>query len=161
MRAILLVSCLYSVVAFQCGVSLKPLRSGLRSPATSVRMAADFNTKRMQLDRRSMLAASFFTLAGPSLTNAATDGEAAKIASGMLELSNQRPYVDQAIAYFSDGSPIYTAIEAAIKSLDATPVKIDPKKPLSDILKAYSEGNCMAAFVSVRAITDCSYTVFL
>ena len=83
----------------------------------------------------------------PSIKGAEAITPEQQFSKALLELSDQVPYEDKAVAFLSDGSPLFTAAKTAVTKLGGTVVLIDPKKPVTEIQELYRKGNCVAAFV--------------
>ena len=119
-------------------------KSSTRLAARKANVVARFQDD--MIDRRSLLIASILASVPVSKKAVAADSEA-QFTAALLELSNQVPYDDRAVAFFSDGNPLFKPAQAAFANLGGTVVNIDPKKSVEEIQKLYKEGNCIGAFV--------------
>jgi hypothetical protein len=99
------------------------------------------------IDRRSLLFGTIFSAMIAFNKQAIAADSEDKFATALLELGNQAPYEDKAVAFLSDGSPAFALAEAALSKLGGTVVSINPKKPISEIQELYMKGNCIGAFV--------------
>jgi len=109
-------------------------------------ITARFQTE--AIDRRSLLIGTIFSAVISVNKKALAADSEEKFTAALLELSNQAPYEDKAVAFLSDGSPSFALAQAALTKLGGTVVSIDPKKSVSEIQKLYKDGNCIGAFVT-------------
>ena len=119
-------------------------RSCTRTSGKSA-ITARFQTE--SVDRRHFLNGIVFSVAIAFNKKALAAESEDKFAAALLELSNQAPYEDKAVAFLSDGSPSFALAKAAFAKLGGTVVSIDPRKPVSEIQELYMKGNCIGAFV--------------
>jgi hypothetical protein len=136
---------------FQGGVLLKKASMPRVSCHTALKSGKSVITARHQteaIDRRSLLIGTIFSVV-ISLNKKALAAESEEqFTAALLELSNQAPYEDKAVAFLSDGSPSFALAQAAFTKLGGTVVSIDPKKSVTEIQKLYKDGNCIGAFVT-------------
>ena len=118
--------------------------SVLNSGKTAI--TARFQTE--TIDRRKLLIGTIFSAAIAFNKKALAADSEGKFAAALLELSNQAPYEDKAVAFLSDGSTSFALAKAALAKLGGTVVSIDPRKPVSEIQELSFKGNCIAAFVT-------------
>jgi hypothetical protein len=130
-------------VRFELG--LRAFGRALRPRASKQIITAELN--RNAMDRRQLLIGAVATSFLSSTRKAAAITPEKQFSQALLELSNQVPYEDKAVAFLSDGSPLFKAAQAALTNLGGTVVLIDPKKPVKEIQQQYKKGNCVAAFV--------------
>ncbi len=117
---------------------------------TALTVTARFQTD--VIDRRSLLIGTIFSVVSSFNKKALAADSEDQFTAALLELSNQAPYEDKAVAFLSDGSPSFALAEAALTKLGGTVVSINPKKPVSEIQKLYKDGNCIGAFVTDEKI---------